>query len=137
MSKKMEITKEEANFTALNIGKFDDLSKYTETKGKVFLKEMIKATSVEISFQLLPAGTRLPFAHIHKQNEEVYIVIKGKGIFEVDGVSFPIEEGSLVRVAPKGKRILESAPDSEMVYMVVQAKENSLRQWTQNDGVIA
>ncbi len=33
------------------------------------------------------------------RNEELYIVLKGSGIFYMDGDEFPIQEGSLIRVA--------------------------------------
>ncbi|WP_424244124.1 mannose-6-phosphate isomerase-like protein (cupin superfamily) [Elusimicrobium posterum] len=124
------------NYTAMDVGAFADLLNYTESKGKVFIKDSINSTGTEISFQLLPAGTELPFFHSHKQNEEIYIVLKGKGQMQIDGTAFHLTEGSVVRVAPEGNRSLKSAADSEMVYMVIQAKEKSLEQCTATDGVL-
>lgn len=139
MSKQVSEIAKGKNFTAIDIGSWDGLLDYAtgDNKGKLFLKDQMQSTGVEMSFQLLPAGTELPFFHAHKQNEEVYIVLKGKGQVQIDDQTFHVREGSVVRVAPGGNRSLKSADDSEMIYMVVQVKENSLSQWTMTDGVIA
>ncbi len=121
-------------FTAVNIGTFDNLNDYEN--GKVFLKDIADSTAAEVSFQMLPKNTELPFFHAHKQNEEIYIVLRGQGSMQIDDNVFDISEGSIVRVAPNGMRTMKSGPDTEMLYMVIQAKENSLTQWTQTDGII-
>lgn len=136
MSKNVKEVARGANFTAAEIGAFDALMDYSagETKGKLFLKEQIKSSGAELSFQLLPAGVELPFFHSHKQNEEIYIILKGNGQMQVDGDIINLSEGSVVRIAPTGVRCLKSAADSAMTYMVIQVKENSLQQWTGGDG---
>lgn len=128
--------------TAVNIGALSSLKDYTlqmggaESKGKMFLKDMVKATSAEVSLTSLPARTELPFFHAHKQNEEIYIFLKGSGKFQVDEDCFAVSEGSIVRIAPTALRSLANTSDGEMIYMVIQAKENSLQQYTMTDGVI-
>ena len=120
------------NFTVANVGPLKDL--LTFPNGKVFMKDNIKATGAELSFQLMPAGTESPFFHSHKQNEEIYVVIRGRGKMQVDETVFDLQEGTVVRVAPAGVRSMRSADDSELVFMVIQVKENSLTQWTGEDG---
>lgn len=93
---------ESRNHTAVNLGKLNQLLE--RANGKIFLKESTNATSTEISIGVLPAKTDLPFFHSHKQNEETYIVLSGTGKFQVDEESFPISEGSIIRVAPSGLR---------------------------------
>jgi mannose-6-phosphate isomerase-like protein (cupin superfamily) len=130
------------NFTAVNIGCLDSLTDHSfinpksgqEVKGKVFLKDVSKATGTEISLSTLPPHSELPYFHTHNKNEEMYIILKGAGNFQVDDDCFPIAEGSVVRVAPKGKRGICNASDIPMIYMCVQAKENSLEEYTSNDG---
>lgn len=122
------------NFTLANVGPLQDLM--TFENGKVFVKDSIKSTGAELSFQLLPKATALPFFHSHNENEEIYIVISGRGKMQVDQTVFDLQEGSIVRVAPAGARSLKSADDSDMVYMVIQVKENSLKQWTREDANI-
>lgn len=125
---------ENKNFTAVDFGKLSNALE--QANGKIFLKEFIKATSSEISIGSLPAKTELPFFHAHKQNEEIYIILSGEGKFQIDDECFNVSEGSVVRVAPEGVRGMINTSDKELVYIVVQAKEKSLEQYTMSDGII-
>jgi mannose-6-phosphate isomerase-like protein (cupin superfamily) len=140
--KQIEKILESKNCTAINIGRLDDLTDYSfihpkngqEVRGKVFVKETTKATGTEISFTVLPPKSELPYFHFHNKDEETYIILKGAGYYQVDDDSFPIAEGSVIRVAPHGKRGLCNTSDTEMVYICVQSKENSLEEHTTDDG---
>ena len=103
-------------------------------EGKVFLKNATKATGTEISFNSLPPHSEQPYFHIHRKNEETYIILKGSGFFQVDEDCFEIKEGSVIRVAPKGNRGICNSSDETMTYMVIQSKENSLEEYTTDDG---
>jgi len=141
--KKIETISQSDLYTAVNIGSLDNLSDYSmihpklnqKIEGKVFLKDATLATGTEISFQELPPHTELSYFHAHKQNEETYIVLKGMGFFQVDEDCFPITEGSVIRIAPQAKRGVCNTSDIPMIYMVIQSKENSLEQWSTEDGV--
>lgn len=119
------------NYGTMNIGAYARLGE----KGRVMAEEALGLTGCEISFNSLPAGQVSPFYHTHKLNEEVYIVISGSGTFEVDDDVFPISEGSVIRVAPEGKRAINSG-DQGLVYLCIQAQQNSLTQATHDDGVM-
>lgn len=133
---------ENKNYTAVNIGKLDQLSEHSLIhpinkqiiEGKAFLIEATRSTGTEISFNTLPPNTELSYFHIHEQNEETYIVLKGSGNFQVDEDSFPISEGSVIRVAPKGVRGMCNISNEAMIYIVIQSKENSLQQYSTGDG---
>ncbi|MDR0733701.1 MAG: cupin domain-containing protein [Dysgonamonadaceae bacterium] len=133
---------ENKNYTAISIGGLDNLADYSfihpttnqEVRGKVFVKEATKATGTEISFTRLPPKSELPYFHIHNKDEETYIIVKGAGYYQVDDDCFPIAEGSVIRVAPGGKRGLCNTSNTEMIYICVQSKENSLKEHTTDDG---
>jgi mannose-6-phosphate isomerase-like protein (cupin superfamily) len=140
--KHIENISEGENYTAISVGSLDKLVEHSiihpisgqEIVGKVFIKDAIQATGTEVSFQILPPQTELGYFHTHKKNEEMYIVLKGKGEFQVDDSCFPIEEGCVVRIAPKGKRSLRNSSEEPMIYMVIQSKENSLEEFSTDDG---
>jgi mannose-6-phosphate isomerase-like protein (cupin superfamily) len=140
--KQIEKIAESPNYTAVDLGALSAIQEYSlihpvnkrEIEGKVFLKEATKSTGTEISFNYLLPHSEQPYFHIHRKNEETYIILKGFGFFQVDEDCFEIKEGSVMRVAPKGVRGICNASDGEMVYMVVQAKENSLEEYTTGDG---
>ena len=140
--KSIEKIIEDKNYTAVNLGKLDELMQYSlihkvnkqKIEGKVFLKEPTNATGTEISFNSLAPKTEQPYFHIHYKNEETYIILKGYGYFQVDGNCFEIKEGSVIRVAPSGIRGIKNDSDKTMIYIVVQSKENSLQEYTTDDG---
>lgn len=74
--------------------------------------------------------------HSHKVNEEVYLIIAGRGVFQVDGQEFAVAEGSAIRVEPAGKRSIKAADDEGLTYICVQAGYGILTQFSGTDGVI-
>ena len=129
---------ENANYSAVDLGDFDSLKDFNLIhpiskkllEGKVFLKDATNATGTEISFNSLPPGSEQPYFHIHRKNEETYLILSGFGYFQVDEDCFSIKEGSVIRVAPKGKRGICNSSDEKMIYIVIQSKENSLEEHT-------
>ncbi|MGN0032120.1 MAG: cupin domain-containing protein [Candidatus Gastranaerophilaceae bacterium] len=121
------------NFNVLEIGKFNELVNNFEN-GKAFLHNTLKLSSCEISVSAMPAGVKLPFVHKHKQNEEIYIFLKGEGIMTIDNKTINVKEGSCIKVVPNAKRTMEAITDLQ--YICVQAKENSLEQFGFGDAEI-
>ena len=120
-----------ANFSAANFGKLADIKDYVleldpEVKipGKVFGGQAVGATGAEFSFQVFAPGQETGFLHTHKNHEELYFFIKGNGEFQVDGEVFPVEEGSVVRVAPDGRRSVRNNGTAPLVMLCVQYRGN-------------
>lgn len=124
------------NFTAEHIGPFENLLErdFLGFPGKYFIGKELGLTGCEASINRLPAGKGMPFVHSHTKNEELYIVLGGRGLFYVDGEEFPIQEGSLVRVAPAGERAFK-AGDVDLYFICFQAEAGSLTQATLEDGI--
>lgn len=127
----------EQNYSVFNLGAFALLGakEIDGVKGRVMLGATLGLTGCEISVNNVPAGKFTPFVHSHKMNEEVYIVVGGKGMYYVDGEEFAIQEGCVIRVAPEGKRAIK-AGDEPLIYICIQAQRGSLTQATMEDGVI-
>ena len=114
-------------YTSVNLGSFNEIAK--QENGKAFLHDVLNLTSCEISINSVPKGFKVPFSHLHKQNEEVYIVLKGVGVITIGEDKITVKEGSAVRVATKVARTIENTGDSEFQFICVQAKEGSLTQF--------
>lgn len=133
----------EKNFSFVDFGSFTNGDLYffehpkipKKVAGKKFLKEQLALTSMEVSINKLPAGDSMPFTHKHRENEELYLFLKGKGAFCVDGEWFDVKEGSAVRVAPDGERTWRSSTTEELVFVVIQAKAGTLKSDTIEDGI--
>lgn len=141
--KQIEQIAEATNFKAINMGRMSDLSGYVlelgpEVKipGKVFGGAVLGATGSEFSMQVFQPGTETGFLHTHKKHEELYFFLGGKGEFQVDGQAFPVEEGSVVRVAPDGKRSVRNNGTEPLVMLCVQYRGNTFTEEDASDGVI-
>ena len=106
-----------------------------KVRGKHFLKDHLDFTGCEISINSLAPGGAVPFSHQHKENEEVYIFIQGRGQMKIDDEVIDVEEGSIVRIAPQGLRTWRNNSSEPLVYVVIQVRENSLKQHTFDDGI--
>jgi mannose-6-phosphate isomerase-like protein (cupin superfamily) len=117
------------NYKVSSIGDIQSL-------GRVTLKGGLALTGSEVSVNELPAGVSVPFVHSHKRNEEVYLILKGKGQFYIDGDEFDVEEGSVIRVDPAGARCLRADGRTPIRYVCIQTEASSLVQSTQDDAVV-
>jgi mannose-6-phosphate isomerase-like protein (cupin superfamily) len=126
------------NFSVVEAGSISGLLSTTKDPipGKYFLKERLGLTGMEVSLNQLPVGGSIPFYHTHRENEELYIFIGGRGQFQVDGQIFDVKEGTTVRVAPEGERTLRNNGTGDLYFIVIQVRSDSLRQWVETDGVI-
>lgn len=100
------------------------------------LHDQLSLTGAEISINNLPAGAGVPFVHSHKQNEEIYAVLSGKGKAVIDGETVELTEGDWLRVAPAAKRQFSAADDSAISFVCIQVKENSLEEYTMTDSIV-
>lgn len=98
------------------------------------LHDLLNLTSCEISINELAPNQAVPFVHAHKENEETYIVLGGNGLLYIDGEIKPIKRDDVFRIAPAGKRCIKAGMDGLKI-MCVQAKANSLEQFTFDDGI--
>ena len=114
------------NYTKTNIG----------NEGRTELHEKLHLTGAEISVNQLPAGAGVPFVHSHKQNEEIYGVIDGKGRAVIDGEEITLTSGDWLRIAPAAKRQFSAADDSGITYICIQVKEHSLGGFTAEDAIV-
>ena len=104
---------------------------------RVELHDMLGLTGAEVSVNYMPAGAGVPFVHAHKQNEEIYIILEGKGCMEIDGEKVELAANDFLRVSPEASRQLFAAEDSPIKYLCVQVKAGSLEEYTANDAVMA
>ncbi|MBX6395422.1 MAG: cupin domain-containing protein [Alicyclobacillaceae bacterium] len=137
MGQVIQEVKEGKNYSVAQVGKLEELDRYeTRSKGKLFLKDALKLTGMEVSLNKLAPGEAVPFSHQHKNNEELYIFIKGTGQFQIDGEIIEVREGTVIRVAPEGVRAWRNHSTEDLYYIVIQAAAGSLQTWTGSDGII-
>lgn len=132
------------NASAVHLGALEDWKGFQGTvaesenvySGKLWLKDLLQLTGLELSLSSIPAGGSVPFEHIHDQNEEIYLFLSGEGQMQVDDQIIEVGAGSVVRVDPAGVRCWRNTGTVDLVHVVIQAKAGSLEQWTAVDGTI-
>ena len=116
------------------------MKNYTKTnagnEARVELHDKLALTGAEVSVNRLPAGAGVPFVHSHKNNEEIYGILAGKGKAVIDGEEIALEAGDWLKVAPAAKRQFSAAADEGITYVCIQVKENSLGGFTAEDAVV-
>ena len=137
------LTQQGRNFSAAQTGPAHELSRYSfkhprlsrPARGKVFLKDLLGLTGMEVSLNRLPAGKGMPFLHVHRQNEELYVFTGGRGQFQVDGEIIPIEPGTVIRVSPGGERAWKNNSTEDLYFLCIQARAGSMTDSTIEDGL--
>lgn len=131
------------NFKAISVGAMSGLADYqlrlapeVVISGKVFGGAALGATGADFSFQRFAPGAESGFLHTHKTHEELYFFLSGHGEFQVDGEVFPVAEGSVVRVAPDGKRSVRNSGGTPLVMLCVQYRGATFTGVDAADGVI-
>lgn len=129
------------HYTATQLGPLDALEQYRieqpiRAKGKIWLRNILGLTGMEVSLGTIPPGKGIPYLHQHGQHEELYIFLKGAGQFQVDGNVIQVKEGTAIRVSPEGKRGLRNHTEEELQYLVVQAVRNTIQVGDYQDGAL-
>lgn len=100
------------------------------------LHDKLGLTGAEVSINTLPAGAGVPFVHAHKQNEEIYGIMSGKGQVVIDGATVELKAGDWLRIAPEAKRRFSASKDEAMTFICIQVKAGSLEGFTMTDAVL-
>ncbi|MDE6431993.1 MAG: cupin domain-containing protein [Opitutales bacterium] len=119
------------NYRSLELGALSDVIKHEH--GKVFLHDVLELTGMEVSINCVPKGFKVPFKHKHKENEELYIFLKGDGVLMIDDARVKVKEGTCVKILPAGSRTLENVGEDNLQYICIQTKENSLDEFGLGD----
>ena len=141
--KEIKTTADIANATAIDLGPLAEIKDYVlelgpnvKIPGKVFGGAAVKAGGADFSLQVFAPGTEGGFYHTHKEHEELYFFLSGEGEYQVDGTNIPVKEGSVVRVAPAGKRAVRNTGSTPLTMLCVQYKSAAQGSVTPADGTI-
>jgi mannose-6-phosphate isomerase-like protein (cupin superfamily) len=82
-----------------------------------FAHEDLDSERSGISYQVVKAGKRQPFAHKHVEMEEIYVVISGTGRVKLDDAMEDVGPLDAVRISPEVTRAFEGG-DEDLVLLV-------------------
>jgi len=82
-----------------------------------FAHEDLESETSGISYQVIKAGQRQPFAHKHGEMEEIYVVISGSGRVKLGDGLQDVGPLDAIRIGPSVIRAFE-AGDDDLVLLV-------------------
>jgi mannose-6-phosphate isomerase-like protein (cupin superfamily) len=101
-------------FTVRNLRRdLDDLGSVFDGAPDLEFRAATKALELEhsgLTYQRVPPGSRFPYGHTHKTQEEVYVVVGGSGRMKLDDEIVALEQWDAVRVPPGTWRGYEAGP---------------------------
>jgi hypothetical protein len=79
-----------------------------------FGREALGCEITGVSYQRVAPNTRHPLAHRHGRQEEIYVVLSGRGRVKLDDEIVDVEAFDAIRVAPQVGRAFEAAVRREL-----------------------
>ena len=73
----------------------------------------------------LKPGKRQPFGHKHEDAEEVYVIVRGDGLFKLDDEIIEVETLDAIRVSPEVTRAFEAGDDGLEVIVFGPRKDGN------------
>lgn len=130
------------NFTCFHVGPMEDWVKFrlerpevpVPVRGKLFLRKFLGSAGLEVSLNVVPPGKGIPFLHRHRENDEVYIIVGGRGQFLVDGECIDVQEGSVLRLGPAVARAWRNNSDTPLYFLCIQYRADSVIDGSAADG---
>jgi mannose-6-phosphate isomerase-like protein (cupin superfamily) len=109
-------------FTRRNLKEdLEDLGSNFDGAPGLEFRHATKALGLErsgLSYQRIPPGYRFPYGHTHKEQEELYVVVRGSGRMKLDDEIIEVEEWDAVRVPPGTWRGYEAGPEGLEILVV-------------------
>jgi quercetin dioxygenase-like cupin family protein len=106
-----------SDYTIKNLKEVDDVAAGRAPGVEARMaRSVIDSEQLGVSYFRYDAGTRAPYGHRHKVQEEAYIVISGSGRMKLDDEIIDVKQWDVIRVAPPVTRGFEAGPDGlEMI----------------------
>jgi uncharacterized cupin superfamily protein len=136
-------TTQGTNFTCFHAGPMEEWAQFhleppdvpRSARGKLFLRNLLGCAGLEMSLNMVPPGKAIPFLHKHQSNDEVYVVVGGRGQFLVDGECIDVTEGSVLRISPAGARAWRNNSDAPLYFLCLQYRADGAIQGGTLDGL--
>lgn len=77
----------------------------------VFARKELGTRELGASRFTYEPGARFPFAHRHREQEELYVVVRGSGRMKLDDEIVELVAWDVLRVDPEVGRQIEAGPD--------------------------
>ncbi|NLK69515.1 MAG: cupin domain-containing protein [Clostridiaceae bacterium] len=102
----------------------------TSHKGKGLLKDVVLFNDSDFHtnlrffrYMVLPSGTSIGY-HKHEDNEELYVILKGNGLMQVNGNEIEVKSGDVLINQPFDSHGLINTSSTDMEILVFEVTSN-------------
>jgi mannose-6-phosphate isomerase-like protein (cupin superfamily) len=104
--------KDVTDFTVVNLMQIEDSAAARGPQVEArFARKHLESQHLGVSFFRYAAGYRNETGHRHREQEEVYVVLRGSGRIRLDDEIVELAAWDVVRVAPETVRAFEAGPE--------------------------
>jgi mannose-6-phosphate isomerase-like protein (cupin superfamily) len=110
-----------ADYTKRNLREVEDAARKFDMPDGLesrFAREALELQNQGMTLFTLAPDFKLPFGHRHKEQEEVYVVVKGSAQVKLDDEIVELATWDAVRIPPATARALRAGPDGAEVLAV-------------------
>jgi mannose-6-phosphate isomerase-like protein (cupin superfamily) len=103
-----------SDYTIRNLREAEDQAAkfgFGEMQEARFPREDLGAEATGVGYIAVRPGRRQPFAHHHKEAEEVYVVLSGSGRLRLDDDIVEVGPLDAIRISPPVTRLFEAGPE--------------------------
>jgi mannose-6-phosphate isomerase-like protein (cupin superfamily) len=102
------------DYTIISIDEVEDAAPgygFEDTMEAQFATKQLGGSIVGVARERIKPGQRVPFGHNHREQEEVYVVVRGGGRVKIEDDVHDVKQWDLIRVGPGTTRNFEAGPD--------------------------
>jgi quercetin dioxygenase-like cupin family protein len=118
-----------ADYTVVNLKQVEDSAEkfgYAPNLETRFARGPLELEQSGLSYLRIAPGFRLPFGHVHGEQEEVYLVLSGSARVKVEDEVVELGAWDALRMAPNAWHGVEAGPEgAEMLLFGAPNTENA------------
>src|SRR5262245_63576466 len=98
----------------INLNEIEDMAAkmgFDEVQEARFAGKPLGCETIGLALEHVKPGKRAATAHVHREDEEVYVVLSGSGTAKVGDEEIELAAMDALRVAPKVERGFEGGPE--------------------------
>jgi mannose-6-phosphate isomerase-like protein (cupin superfamily) len=101
-----------AGYTIKNLKELEDAAaeRGDDVEARIGRRQL-ETDHLGVSYFRYGPSYRAPFGHRHREQEEVYVVVRGSGRLQLNDESVDLQPWDVVRVAPEVGRGFEAGPE--------------------------
>lgn len=102
------------DYTIINLRDVEDSAPgfgFSDTMEARFATRGLGGTTVGLALENIKPGRRVPFGHLHREQEELYVVVHGSGRVKIDDQVHEVGRWDAVRIGAGTTRNFEAGPE--------------------------